>query len=743
MFSTVLDTTEAKKSLSAALATPTSRAVAAVAIAGGLIAGRSLAASALSIGSRDTCPEGLSVSPSAVAAALKRPSAADAAGSKDSVATSSTDGKQKKEKKPRRRFVGLLPPSESRYAAECLAEAEKYAAVADDLFRAFAEGGGLQSERMALRQKNSPNSADAEEEEALLLTSGHADTADQCAASVAAIRSVMLKKFITADDLMRERMAKVFALHRYMTADASRPLLTATAVRFTIQYNLFAGTVANLGSSAQRRMLQEEVLDKGALGSFVLTEVGAGVVSGMIVETLAVWRAGEGEGGFTLHCPTPSSVKNWVCNGLTAQYAIVIARLLLPPTDANKRHGKRPFVSVPPSSDAANAAANTDVGGPSAEGFLDFGPHAFIVNLSSLDAAKTLTRVAMGPRTSSNSLDVAALTFTNAFIPSDAILSALSDVEPATGDYCQQRSSVAAAADADAAAVSTPSAPPRPFRFEVVAQRLLAGRICISGAALGFLGSTLQEVAAYGRRVPSGRGVTAPLVGLPAVADLIAEAWAVHTFLSAYVRVMEASYAAPSSSGKDKRKGSGGGGGGGISPRLAEEIALAKMVCVEAAIYYVGRLKGAIGSWSLMAEAPFGLCAEALFAYKFAEGDTNILVQKVARDVAARDGLSLRNITSFVGRCFSPSSDPSNGAASYRGALLSLTVKMAAGTLRMRPSEKMSYWLQQHRLVKEVAWRHALEGIRTAVLASYPEFRSSAELVFFDRFAEILVQAQL
>eukprot|EP00744_Colponema_vietnamica_P013341 GILI01018694.1.p1 GENE.GILI01018694.1~~GILI01018694.1.p1 ORF type:complete len:610 (+),score=73.31 GILI01018694.1:88-1917(+) len=489
------------------------------------------------------------------------------------------------------------------------------------------------------------------------------------------MKAIMKGNLIAGNDLTRSNMNKVFIIHRSLGA-ASIP--SALAMRFTIQYNLFAGTIANLGSTEQRELLNQ-ILDKGELGSFILTEVGAGVVSGMIVETVALWQNG---GSFKLHCPTETSIKSWICNGLTAKWGIVIAKLLLPDIAANQQQKKRPSEAFP--------------------GFLDFGPHAFLVDLSTLDSAGTLTRTLMGGRTSFNNLDVASLKFTNATIPSNSLLSSgLSSVNECDGTY--------QLVDAG-----------KPFKFEIVAQRLLAGRICISGVSLSFLRNTISQVRGYNREVPFGKGKTQRLVEIPALSAILDEAEMVQAFLSAYVRIIESKY-------RNAKE---------INSKLAEDIALAKMVCIEAAIYYTNKLKGAIGSWSLSADSPFGGNIENLYAYKFAEGDTNILVQKVAKDVIVRSGLSFGNILRAL---FSPTL-PSSSLAS---ASLSLAWAVGFKTIGQSSEKKMRVWFGQHRLVKEVAWRHATETIRSRVLQKYPEFRGSAELAFFDSFSEILVRTQL
>jgi acyl-CoA oxidase len=57
-------------------------------------------------------------------------------------------------------------------------------------------------------------------------------------------------------------------------------------IRFTVHYNLCAGTVLGLGNAEQVKML-DEWQDAGLLGCFSLTEKLAGVNSGLVVNTQA------------------------------------------------------------------------------------------------------------------------------------------------------------------------------------------------------------------------------------------------------------------------------------------------------------------------------------------------------------------------------------------------------------------------------------------------------------------------
>ena len=94
--------------------------------------------------------------------------------------------------------------------------------------------------------------------------------------------------------------------------------------RFTVQYNLFAGSIVAMGTDAQRKALLESQ-SSGALGCFAFTERGAGVLSGAAVETTAEWD-GDAQ-HFVLHSPTASSSKTWISQGMYAQSAVILARL--------------------------------------------------------------------------------------------------------------------------------------------------------------------------------------------------------------------------------------------------------------------------------------------------------------------------------------------------------------------------------------------------------------------------------
>ena len=102
--------------------------------------------------------------------------------------------------------------------------------------------------------------------------------------------------------------------------------------RFTVSYNLYAGSVVALGSDEQRAALYA-MQPGGELGCFAFTELGAGVLSGAGVETTATYDTATDS--FVIHSPTPSSRKTWISQGCYAEHAVILAELLI----AGKSYG--------------------------------------------------------------------------------------------------------------------------------------------------------------------------------------------------------------------------------------------------------------------------------------------------------------------------------------------------------------------------------------------------------------------
>ena len=77
----------------------------------------------------------------------------------------------------------------------------------------------------------------------------------------------------------------LLAASRHFASSSHGALLT----RFTVQYNLYAGSVIALGTDEQREQMYATQA-AGELGCFAFTEVGAGVLSGSGVESTAIYE---------------------------------------------------------------------------------------------------------------------------------------------------------------------------------------------------------------------------------------------------------------------------------------------------------------------------------------------------------------------------------------------------------------------------------------------------------------------
>ena len=148
---------------------------------------------------------------------------------------------------------------------------------------------------------------------------GAAKTFDE-GESAGQMRGIISKKLLTYDTLI----------------DSPETLLSVTKAcvgrnpglwtRFTVQYNLYAGSIIAMGNDEQREELIESQNDgTGTLGCFAFTEKAAGVMSGAVMETTAQYDPKTDE--FIINSPTDGSVKNWISQGMYAEQAVILAEL--------------------------------------------------------------------------------------------------------------------------------------------------------------------------------------------------------------------------------------------------------------------------------------------------------------------------------------------------------------------------------------------------------------------------------
>lgn len=364
----------------------------------------------------------------------------------------------------------------------------------------------------------------------------------------------------------REGMLDFFASHRVMARQSC--LNCCLGIRMTVHYNLFCGTILALGSEEQKRWLQD-THEQGLLGCFMLTETGAGVLSGLIVETVAtwVWSGPHGEGHFELHTPSKNAMKTWISQGLAAEWGVVVAQLIV----EGESHGA----------------------------------HVFIIDMN----AEGVTRECMGQKTTFNALDNARVSFDHVQLPKTALLSKLCSVVPFySGDKWIAEYKFAGS---------------RPPSFVLIAQRLLSGRLCISDSAIAYLEGVLQATRQYseGRMVWVDKHRKMPLASLPYMAKVLSIVEAGVNVHKAFLLLLQTQFADAIEKGEEP------------SRDLVTRIAAAKVEAVEFAIKSLGMLRRDVGAYGLMADSPFGSNNDVLLCCRFAEGDSRVLQQMLTRDL--------------------------------------------------------------------------------------------------------------
>jgi len=378
--------------------------------------------------------------------------------------------------------------------------------------------------------------------------------------SAAQLRALQKTGLLKLTDL-KYNPSRFFEAHRLM-ATQSPSLGPGFCIRFTVHYNLFAGTVLAVGTEEQVRELQT-IQEQGQLGCFGLTEKLAGVNSGLVVQTVADWDDATGE--FVLTSPTEGAHKNWISQGLAAERAVVVADLRL----NGKSHGA----------------------------------HAFLVTLRQPNG-KDLPNVVygdMGRKTVGNDLDNAWIAFNGARVPGKSLLSRFGEVQQGGGGKY-----VSKAKGFD--------------NMTMIGQRLYTGRIAIAWASLTFTRKLFEMTRTYSdNKACWGPKQTSSLTSVPQLAALYRSADKKLSRVEAFVTECERRLSECLQ--QDKLP----------SRELTDAIACAKIAASETSIDLCFRLKQDVGSYALMGGVGFDQM-DFLQACKFAEGDSRILMQKLARD---------------------------------------------------------------------------------------------------------------
>ena len=275
---------------------------------------------------------------------------------------------------------------------------------------------------------------------------------------------------------------RFFLAHRLLARHAPA-LGPGFWIRFTVHYNLCAGTVLGLGNEQQVKTL-DEWQEQGLLGCFSLTEKLAGVNSGLVVNTQAHWDPSSQT--FNLHSPNLGAYKNWISQGLVADKTVAVADLFI--------KGK------------------------------SFGPHAFMMNLR--ENGKPVAGVKfedMGKKTVGNDLDNAAIGFDNVTLPKEALLNRFADIEGE--EYVQKVKGMPV--------------------FHMIGQRLFTGRVAVAQAALEFRRGLFEMTKQYTDKKPCWAPSGEPMLSnIPQLKAIFAENERKLNFLDKFVGKCEAELSA-------------------------------------------------------------------------------------------------------------------------------------------------------------------------------------------------------
>jgi acyl-CoA oxidase len=320
----------------------------------------------------------------------------------------------------------------------------------------------LEAERVPWRPSTEPENKIAPECAVLIESLNRAPITDDETECAGQMRSILMNPSSLQFRSLVTDPQYLLQCSEHMSNEAPGALWT----RFTVSYNLYAGSIVALGSDEQRRDLFEL---QAELGCFAFTEKGAGVLSGAGVETTATYNAGSDS--FVMHSPTASSHKVWISQGLHAEHAVILAELIIDGT----KYGPHLFWARIRERGTKDGSLNNTVPG--------------------------VTCTTLPPKIALRGLDNAYIAFDQFEVPRKALLCRFCTVEKG-GKYSQ----------------SLPAGTSR--MIDLLISRLLTGRICLSEGTVAFALALVRRSWAHcserelwrGRKPNGPKMATMPLI---------------------------------------------------------------------------------------------------------------------------------------------------------------------------------------------------------------------------------------
>ncbi|YAL83864.1 acyl-CoA dehydrogenase [Dermacoccaceae bacterium W4C1] len=343
-------------------------------------------------------------------------------------------------------------------------------------------------------------------------------------------------------------------------------------VKIGVQFGLFGGAVARLGTEEHHRTYLEDIMTARLMGSFAMTEVGHGS-DVQSLETTATYDAATGE--FVVHSPTESATKTYIGNAARdARMAVVFAQL----HTAAGGHGVHALL-VPVRDEQGNAMPGVTIGDNGAKGGLP-------------------------------GVDNGTFSFDQVRVPRSALLNKYGDVNEA-GEYVSDIES-------------------ENRRFFTMLGTLVRGRVCVGGGSGSAAKKALAIAVRYGnvRRqfsAPDGQEVVVLdyLAHQRKLLPLVAKSYAISFAQNLLTeRLEELQGHEASASGAKDQEG---------QRELESNVAGLKAVQSWHALHTIQTAREACGGAGFMAENQLTQMRADVDVFATFEGDNTVLLQLVAK----------------------------------------------------------------------------------------------------------------